>query len=242
MTTLPTCLRLTGCTRRTAMFLGALLFAGPFALSAFTASPALANYYAAKNIVHSDPTATHVYALVKTGDCQDIGSNGHINDTIWISTNNSTNWSSWVEIGYTRGWYGSNILTFYWTDVRPGSQEYDHRLTDSISVGSVYKLGLKANSSTSWGVYIDGTQRGTSTPNPDDDQQGIMQTGIETTDINSALGTSSVPVTDYALDYAVGGAWQGRWGYSGDFTNNITGHGHASWSTAGIDLDCYYNQ
>ncbi len=119
MTLFLSCLRLANSNRRPLLFLGALLLAALSTLTALAAPPASAHNYAAKRILHSNPTAAHVTVLVKSGSC--VGWNeyplwGHINDTLWMSTNNQDDFDDFVEIGYTRGFHQSNILTFYWAD------------------------------------------------------------------------------------------------------------------------------
>src|ERR1035437_8480906 len=52
---------------------------------------------------------------IAPGVANDWASGGHINQTLWVATDNSTTASQyWVEGGYSYGYRGSNILTYYW--------------------------------------------------------------------------------------------------------------------------------
>lgn len=234
----PTPLRTSG-HQRSAVLAAVSIACTVLFLAALPASALAA--YACKQSTPDTPTAVRVFMLVRDAHCVDWAAGGHINNTVWISTNNSTNFSSWVEVGYTKGdSFGNDILTWYWGDKRPGSNFYAHPLYSApISVGTSYWVELDdgANFSNTWTGTIAGTKYIKSYPNPPDRAYGIMQVGIESTNLNSTMGSSSSPVKNWYLDYQLDYMWRGVW--PDPFIDNINGHGHCSWYSYGRDLYCW---
>lgn len=153
-------------------------------------------YGAAQDLSAPENYGVQSYIFVKDGSAYDYAAGGHINASLWEGTNNSTSLSTWVEIGYSRGWNGSNILTWYWADDRPSYGFFEHRITTpSISAGTWHHLKILYSGNNTWTVFIDGSQPnnggGVSSPNPPDSNS--FEAGLESTSECSDLGSSSSP-------------------------------------------------
>lgn len=100
----------------------------------------------------------------------DAAAGGHINNTLWVYTNDAQNdprGVEWVEAGYTRGWRFTNVMTGYWASQRwsEGQNKMvyaDHKITSVTMVdGSHHWFKIMHYSGTTrgeatWRVYIDG--------------------------------------------------------------------------------------
>lgn len=153
---------------------------------------------------------------MKNGTAYDYASGGHINATLWEGTAGSTNLTYWVEIGYTKGWQGSNALTWYRADNRPNGLGYfQHKInTPGITAGTWHTLQIEFVGSNKWQVTIDGTKPnnggGAWTSNPSPGKS--MQAGLESTSECSNMGSQSSPRISDNLTYLIPGCcWQVGW-------------------------------
>jgi hypothetical protein len=119
-------------------------------------------------------TATHqeggrMTTTISPVGAADWSSGGHVNQTIWVGTNGATQLQDWVELGYTKGFEGANVLTFYWADQRPnGGGYHEHQITSvDANVGDTHKLWIVYIGNDKWNVNIGATNVATSVANPD---------------------------------------------------------------------------
>jgi hypothetical protein len=191
-----------------------LLLAAALLISA-AAFPAVASaqhYYAvAQSISAPQNEGTECKMLVRDGTCSDWAAGGFIAQVLWEGTDNYANGQSWVELGYTRGWELQNILTFYWADQRPGSYYYEHQITSvTPHVGARYTLAIEYRGSNSWHVFINNSDKGTSSPNPP--YSRFMETGMENTNGLNRMGSSSSPCDENGLIWqGTNGSWSMLW-------------------------------
>lgn len=84
---------------------------------------------------------------------------GFVSEVIWAYRNTS----SWVEIGYTRGWdsggYEENVLTAYWACVTLNGVYYEHRVVNvDVSPGDdpLFTIKKKPGADNAWLCLVDG--------------------------------------------------------------------------------------
>lgn len=86
--------------------------------------------------------------VLRTQDAPDWAGSGHSNTAVWMGTNGNI-LLTWVEVGFTQGWKGSDIYTFYAAHKYPNGGGYtysDHKFTTAPVLGNnvsftAYKSG-----------------------------------------------------------------------------------------------------
>ena len=155
---------------------------------------------------------------VVNGSAADWSAGGHVNETLWVGTDNAApiQRTYWIEVGY---WYGSVAgysgpgPNWYWADSRPGGGYHEHIpsgfssplnfLNQNISVSASY-----AGSST-WNIYIAGYSAGVSTSNPGV-SDGLL-TGLEVRSSSSSSYLNGS--TDGSMEWQnSAGTWSSGWG------------------------------
>ncbi len=88
-------------------------------LALFFSTTAFANYYAigmfSSSTAYGGGTVNFDIESLSASDCS---GGGHTNQTIGVGTNNTTG-GYWAEVGYTYGYHGSCVLTYYWARNNP---------------------------------------------------------------------------------------------------------------------------
>jgi hypothetical protein len=172
---------------------------------------------------------------IASGSVYDGAAGGHINQTIWVATDNSTSAGTyWVEGGYTYGYQGSSALTYYWAHQSPVYGYGDHRITSiTPTVGNWEPIEILYNTNNTWNIYYN-WQVGSG---PDGSSQATgnalwsygMVAGLESTDTNNHLTNAKA----YGLEYEDP---QGTWHTGWNTTNNLSylhvvAPAYASWNT-----------
>ena len=169
--------------------------------------------------------------LVVSGTCADWNINwGFVASVLWQGTNNDTGLNYRVEEGYTYGWQGQNILTFYWADNRPnGGGYHEHPITDiTPSQYSTYNMEIFWYH-TNWLVTINSVDEGNSTNNPAYGK--ALETGTESTSSQSVL--NSAESNNLAYDKS-GSGWISGWGGATQLISNAPAY--AYWNIADVNL------
>jgi hypothetical protein len=105
------------------------------AMLSYSRGSPLPNYHGIAEWFGTYPNkGAKTYSYVWPGTAADWPSGGHINQTLWEGSNSDPTGQYWTEIGYTHGWKGQNITTWYWADSRPnGGGYHDHKLSGTVS-------------------------------------------------------------------------------------------------------------
>lgn len=160
------------------------------------ASPAHANDHAVVYWYNSTQNAGASTDLwVAPGAAADWSSGGHINQTLWEGTNNTTNVTYWAEAGYTYAYHAINGLWFYWADNIPNAQYpyHDHRVaTFQPTQSSWANIAIQYTCCNSWDITIKGQlvqsyQGDYSESNNNPPFSNSIQSGLETTSSSSYL-------------------------------------------------------
>lgn len=93
---------------------------------------------------------------------------GHINQTIWVTTDNTTRYSAtpyWAEIGYTYGYHGTlssdpTGMTYYWARNNPVNGYADFSLGRIDAVGTTHEFEAQQVFNGEYDVYLDGVDIG----------------------------------------------------------------------------------
>lgn len=195
-------LALRGCRRfvvRTAL-LAICLFAavaatGPAAALACGASP-FGHYVA---IFHKTSASANsgLYSdvYIPTSGVADYASGGHINGTIWEAVSNATSTSQyWVETGWTHGWLGTAVYTFYWARNTPANGYAQHKVNNiSVTTNSWMPMQVSYNGNSIWSVYLNFVKATSSDGSTANITAGLYSKGysggIESTSNGSWAGT-----------------------------------------------------
>ncbi len=114
---------------------------------------ALANEYAYGYIASGGPYGGgYVQIVIRDMTAADWATNGHINNTIWVTTDSVD--YLWAEVGYTRGFHGVNAFTYYWA--RNNSSGYSDGKLDQIgTVGTAHEFEVQQVFNGEYDMYID---------------------------------------------------------------------------------------
>lgn len=93
---------------------------------------------------------------------------GHINQTIWVTTDNTTRFSLnpyWAEIGYTYGYHGtlssdSTGMTYYWARWNPVNGYADFSLGRIDAIGTIHEFEVQQVFNGEYDVYLDSVNVG----------------------------------------------------------------------------------
>lgn len=190
-------------------------------------------YAAARDFTSPANLGIRGFFFVHASTAYDYAAGGHINATLWEGTAGSTDLHSWVEVGATKGWHGTNQLTFYWADDRPDLPYAEHIInTPQAAANTWYWFKIQYTGNSTWTVYINGDQPnnggGVSTSNPANSRS--MQAGLESTSECSNLGSQGSPgISDNLSYYTSGGGWTGSWGST--TTKYVPGAAAGEWVT-----------
>lgn len=135
-------------------------------------------------------------------------SGNHINQTLWVGSDGTTDLAYWTELGYIKGFACDTTLEFYWADNRPNGGGFNKHLITSFTpvVGDTYGQMIDYVGSDTWNVVINETRVGQSTSNPGDSYS--MQAGAETTTTANYLPDGD----GNNLSHRVNGTWETYWG------------------------------
>jgi hypothetical protein len=172
---------------------------------------------------------------IAPGVAYDWSSGGHINQTIWVATDNSTSVGTyWVEGGYTYGYGGSNVLTYYWAHRSPIYGYAQHNITSiTPAVGYWEPIQIKYVGNNAWNICynwkVETGPDSSSTATGNGPWSYGMVTGLESTSQTSYL-TNAKAFSLQWLDLQ--GVWHTGW----NTTNNPSflytiSPAHASWNT-----------
>ncbi|HJW74326.1 MAG TPA: hypothetical protein VJ787_01470 [Thermoleophilia bacterium] len=181
----------------------------------------------------------------------DAANGGYAAEALWIGPNMSGTY--WVEVGYSRGWGGDNIVTFYWANRNTTSPYYhEHKvwnLNAAAYVGTSPEFKIvRVGSSDDWNVYIDGIYANDAgddhTANTTFTSIDHFDVGLESNCSSGRLGASTDYVNASTLQKKVpSGSWSYGPAYSGfgdGFQlvelNSSSPFAHGAWSTAGQRL------
>jgi hypothetical protein len=182
------------------------------------------------------------------------GSGGFAAQVLWAMNDSG---SSWVELGYTRGWkpaYPSayNILTAYWATRQLDGNYYEHRVT-GVSVADedvrTFKI-LKAAGDNNWSLYI-GTSPATDSSGDAMANGSIgnnfraYDCGLEVSATSARLGTSADPTNDTYIMKSSDGGSSWSYGPSVGYDNtdpDVGGYGTwGGWDAPGQSLHNHRN-
>lgn len=164
--------------------------------------------------------------------------------TAGVFTPADTSDDQWVEVGLTRGWNESDILTLYWAERHyiPLDRRYvylEHRISSpSIAGGDTVAVRLSHISggmaAANWGIYVNNSHKATSDQQADDHVHFIA-CGLENTASSGKLGTFSNPVHNTnMLRSQDGGATSNGWEGDGLSYNVDEDHKvYADWQVTG---------
>jgi hypothetical protein len=172
---------------------------------------------------------------IASGSASDAASLGHINQTIWVATDNSTGSGTyWVEGGYTYGYHGSNILTYYWAHKSPTYGYGDHQITSiTPTVGNWVPIQVRYSTNNTWNIYynfnVESGPYGSSAATGNALWSYGMVAGLESTCQTSTLTNAQASALQW-LDP------QGVWNTGWNTTNNssfthVDLPAYASWNT-----------
>lgn len=172
---------------------------------------------------------------IASGSASDVSSGGHINQTIWVATDNSTSAATyWVEGGYTYGYHGNNVLTYYWAHNTNAYGYGDHQVTSiTPTVGNWEPIQVSYSSNNTWNIYYNWKVE----TGPDGSSQATfnalwsygMVAGLESTCQTSTLTNAQASALEWLNP---NGVWQNGW----NTTNNpsylyVVSPAYASWNT-----------
>src|SRR5712664_831408 len=88
---------------------------------------------------------------------------GHINQTIWVTTDNTDRFSfntMWAEIGYTYGYHGTlsgdpTGMTYYWARKNPVNGYGDWNLNRIDGLGTIHEFEAQQVFNGEYDVYLD---------------------------------------------------------------------------------------
>jgi len=132
---------------------------------------------------------------IPTSGVADYASGGHINGTIWEAVSNATDTSQyWVETGWTHGWEGTAIYTFYWARNTPANGYAQHKVNNvSLSTNSWMPMEVMYTGNSIWSVYLNFVKATSSDGSTANITAGLYSKGytggIESTSPNSWSGT-----------------------------------------------------
>lgn len=172
---------------------------------------------------------------------KDVSSSGHTNHTLWASTDNKNIIGAWLEVGYTKGFEGANIETYYWAR-QDKNGNYSHARVTSLTPGAEgtnHTYEVQAYSPTNYKGYIDFTEVVSV------NQSGwtkMVEVGLETTDDNSNVGHTYPTAMSYReKDTVTWHNWYSGRGVSEDpyrweFLNSTFYKGH-NWNKNYVTLN-----
>jgi hypothetical protein len=158
----------------------------------------------------------------------------HVNQTIWVATNESTNLdpntSEWVELGYIKSLDCTTNLEFYWADERDScffGRCFNTHLVTAFTpvVGNTYRLWIVNVGPSTWNVNINGTNVGQSTSNNAGSHS--METGVETSTTSNYLPSGDSD----NMSNKVNGSWTSNWGSGTQVFSTDPPCTHAAWVT-----------
>lgn len=93
---------------------------------------------------------------------------GHINQTIWATTDNTSRYSAipyWAEIGYTYGYHGTlsgdpTGMTYYWARSNPVNGYADWSLGRIDAIGTTHEFEVQQVFNGQYDVYLDSVDIG----------------------------------------------------------------------------------
>lgn len=196
--------------------------AGTAFAAACTSSPSADAHYYGIALWGSAPQNKGPYTdlYISKGSAADWASGGFIEQTLWEGPSNSPSGSYWVEAGYTYGWEGKNILTYYRADNRPnGGGYHEHQITSiTPTVGTWEPIEITYVGNNQWNVYYNFTLQkdpngynSISTNNPPYSE--YMSTGSEATSSSSTLASALASAYSSGMEYyTISGTWTSSWG------------------------------
>lgn len=132
------------------------------------ASPVRANDCGGRCYTTAWQDGAQLAGVQATWDLQELGASdwpagGFALQDLWAINANAP--LEWVEVGYRRGWQGTNWTGYFWAEFIPGwgQEYYEYQVTLPLpgAVGSRHNfvinyIGNAGNGSHIFGVYIDG--------------------------------------------------------------------------------------
>ncbi|WDL99695.1 hypothetical protein [Alicyclobacillus sp. ALC3] len=179
---------------------------------------------------------------ISSGSAADYASGGHINQTVWEGTNYSSTGSDWVEGGYTYGYHGANVLTYYWAQNNPTTGYSDHRVTSTTpTVGNWEPVEVYYIGNDTWDVDFDWSTQtdsdGTHTvATGQPPYSNYMATGVESTSSSSTLSGAYSSGMEYEN---TSGTWSSAWGSGTGLL--IYTPAEAAWTTTNAKLHDWQN-
>lgn len=226
-----------------------LLFGTLISAMLFVVSPTVAfasETYATADWETGSGTPTHApqnqggYAdmYIASGSVSDWSTqngSGHINQTIWVSTDDQTNTGTyWVEAGYTYGFQGSNVLTYYWAHQSPTYGYGGHQITSiTPTVGNWEPIEIAYSGNSTWDIYYNWSTQtgsyGSSAATGNALWSYGLEAGLESTNTNNKLTNAQLSGLEWLDPNSV---WQTGW----DTTNNassllVDSPAYAKWGT-----------
>lgn len=130
----------------------------------------------------------YVQITIRQLTTPDWQSGGHINQTIWVTTDNTDRFSAspyWAEIGYTYGYHGTlsddpTGMTYYWARDNPVNGYGDWSLNRIDGLGTVHEFEAQQVFNGEYDVYLDSTNLGSDVNGGEWTKE--VDTGLEYTD------------------------------------------------------------
>jgi len=173
---------------------------------------------------------------VPASGAADYASGGFIANVLWVGTGGSTDLSYWVEGGYTKGWHGDAIRTFYWARNTKANGYAEHKVGNATpTVGTYEPVEIQYTGSNIWSVYFNFVKA----TSPDGSTANIsalpnsasLETGLEST----SSGSYSANAWSNDLEYkTTGGSWSSQWPSGGTLVCDSPAA--ASWVTTNVKL------
>lgn len=107
--------------------------------------------------------------------------NQFVDHEMWYGLNATFDY--WVEVGFTDGetYAGGQVDTaFFWADNRNGGGYHEHYPSATWTFNNYYTVKVTRSADSTWDVYLNGIDKGTSTNNPAGANRNL-EAGIEAT-------------------------------------------------------------
>ncbi len=133
---------------------------------------------------------------IRTLSATDTAAGGFASEVLWVGTNGQGADSTWVEVGVTDGWEGSNVTTFYSAHGTPSTYDELDFFGYTPVVGQTWTFTVRDYTNVISGAYVAEITRGSSyeatwwnghSPNTSD-----LSGGLESTCNNSRIDKTYV--------------------------------------------------
>lgn len=184
----------------------------------------------------SQNNGLYSYVYVPTSGTVDWSSGGFIGGAIWEAVANSTAVNQYmVEVGWTHGWEGTSVYTYYWARDTWANGYAEHKVNNvHLTPRTWMPMEILYGGSSTWNVYLNfvkATSSDGSTANiiAGPYSQGYSG-GLESTNIRNWSGTG---YWNYLEDYK-NGSWTSSLDPGGQMY--CDGPSTSSWVTPNVEL------